>query len=185
MNVKIRPAISSDAASLARVRVTAWQAAYRGLMPDAFLASMEPETETPRHQQYLVGLTPERSVLVAAATVPGDTAGRVVAYCGFGVDRDQDLEYSGEVYALYVQPEFQGQGIGKQLVRAAAGWLREHGYTRFLIWVLRDNHPARRFYEALGGQAVRERIITIAGQELPEVGYGYITNHLTQKNSLS
>jgi GNAT superfamily N-acetyltransferase len=180
MNVHIRPAVPADAASLAHVRVAAWQAAYMGLMPEAFLANMVPEKEIPRWQENLASLSGERFIFAAEITLPAPADRQVVGFCGGGADRDQDLEYSGEVYALYVQPEFQGQGIGKQLVRAAAIWLRDHGYARFLIWVLRDNYPACRFYENLGGRAVRERSITIGGQELPEVGYGYETDPIAQ-----
>jgi ribosomal protein S18 acetylase RimI-like enzyme len=178
MNLQIRLAVVEDAAGLAQVRVAAWRAAYPGIVPAAFLAKLDPEKDALRQREYLSNLTAEGCVLAAVLADPGADAGRVVGFCGFGIDRDQDAEYSGEVYALYVHPDFQRQGIGQRLMRPAADWLGEHGYARFLIWVLRDNHPARRFYEALGGRLVRERMITLGGEELPEVGYGY-------ENSLS
>ena len=179
MNVQIRPAVPADAASLARVRIYAWRAAYRGLMPEAFLASLDLEKETRRVQDNLAGLSPERYIFAAEVTLSAAVGGKVVGFCAGGPDRDQDPDYPGELYAIYVLPEFQGHGIGKQLVRKAASWLSEHGYAHFLIWVLRDNHPARRFYETLGGQLARERFITLGGEQLPEVGYGYETNHFT------
>jgi len=42
-----------------------------------------------------------------------------------------------------------------------------------LVWVLVDNHPARRFYEALGGQELRTQPIEIGGVTLEEVAYGW------------
>ena len=42
-----------------------------------------------------------------------------------------------------------------------------------LVWVLKDNHPARGFYEALGGRYLREKTIEIGGTTLAEVAYGW------------
>jgi hypothetical protein len=39
--------------------------------------------------------------------------------------------------------------------------------------VLAENHPARAFYARLGGQPVREQMITIGGTSLREIGYGW------------
>jgi len=81
--------------------------------------------------------------------------------------------YPAEIYALYVLPGCQSKGIGRSLVQTAADWLRQQGYQRMIIYVLRDNHPARGFYEAIGGTLVRERLWDIRGIKMPEVGYGY------------
>ena len=42
-----------------------------------------------------------------------------------------------------------------------------------LLWVLKDNRPARKFYEALGGTTLREKSIEIGSQSLIEVAYGW------------
>jgi GNAT superfamily N-acetyltransferase len=55
-----------------------------------------------------------------------------------------------ELHALYVLPGYQGTGVGSRLLEAA-------GAVSFL-WVLKENHVARRFYEARGWNAEgRER----------------------------
>jgi hypothetical protein len=41
------------------------------------------------------------------------------------------------------------------------------------LWVLRDNLPARRFYEELGGTLIGERTDRREMAELPEVAYGW------------
>jgi GNAT superfamily N-acetyltransferase len=50
-----------------------------------------------------------------------------------------------ELHALYVLPSYQGKGIGSRLLTAA-------GNVSYL-WVLKDNHAARQFYEARGWMA--------------------------------
>ena len=42
-----------------------------------------------------------------------------------------------------------------------------------IAWVLAENWPARRFYEALGGDYFRERTTDIAGSPLLGVSYGW------------
>ena len=45
-------------------------------------------------------------------------------------------------------------------------------YDELIIWTLEDNR-SRGFYKKLGGKEAFRRVITIAGQELNEVGYLY------------
>jgi hypothetical protein len=44
--------------------------------------------------------------------------------------------------------------------------------TSLLVWVLADN-PARKFYEALGGQYVYDKQVSIGNARLVEVAYGW------------
>ena len=178
MQFIIRPVGIDDAASLARVRLETWRTSYSGLIPDAAIAAMDMAKETSRWAERLRAPQLNSYLFVAEIKpdmgVDGSEIGRVAAgFCGGGPERDDDPDYSGELYAIYVLQVYQGLGMGRALVQRAVDWLRQNGHNSMLIWVLRDNHNARRFYEALGGKAVRERSITIGGAQLPEVGYGY------------
>ena len=51
--------------------------------------------------------------------------------------------------AMWVAPEFRGQNIGEQIVRAVIEWAREGGATTLEAWVSEDN-PARFFYQKIG-----------------------------------
>lgn len=178
MHFTVRPAQISDAPGLARVRVETWRTSYRGLIPDETIDGMDIEKETLRWVERLGAPLPD-SFAFAAEVRPETGAGTtemtpfVAGLCVCGRDRDADPQYSGEVYAIYVLPACQRKGLGHALVQTAVHWLRQGGHAGMLIWVLRDNLPARRFYESLGGKAVRQRSIVIGGAELPEVGYGY------------
>jgi hypothetical protein len=41
-----------------------------------------------------------------------------------------------------------------------------------LLWVLKDNLPARKFHEVIGRKYLREKPVEIGNQTLIEVGYG-------------
>ena len=47
------------------------------------------------------------------------------------------------------------------------------GFNSMILWVLEANHPARRFYEAMGGILCGSRQEQIAGACLAEVAYGW------------
>lgn len=161
----MRPAGVADAAAIARVHVATWRTAYRGLLPDGFLDTLD---QAGYEARWLRSISdPGIRVFVA------EEGEAVVGFASGGRERAGEPEFSGELYALYVLSEAQGHGHGRQLVRAVVDGLREMQLRDMIVWVLRDNAQARRFYERLGGGFVREQPITIASTVLQEVSYGW------------
>jgi len=161
----IRRATAEDAEAIARVHVESWRAAYAGIVPDEFLAALSVER---RAAQWRETVAPERQSYLVVA----EDEGAVIGFAVAGPGRESDATYTGELYAIYLQPERQGQGVGRALVREIARELQRRGLGSMLVWVLAEN-PARKFYEALGGQYVREKEIEIGGKALIEVAYGW------------
>jgi ribosomal protein S18 acetylase RimI-like enzyme len=161
----VRPAQPDDAAAIARVHVDSWRTTYRDLLPAEFLASLTESGYTERWQR-VIG---ERSSRVY---VVEETA-EVVGFASCGRERAGEAGFAGELYAIYVLDSAQRRGHGRELVRAAVGGLREMGLNDMIIWVLRDNAQARRFYERLGGVYVRKQPITIGPATLVEISYGW------------
>lgn len=78
----------------------------------------------------------------------------------------------GIIFVLYVLPEYWGEGVGKTLIRTIMDSLRELELEIVTLWVLRDNHLARRFYERLGWRTDGQtRIEEYGGTELEVVCY--------------
>ena len=65
------------------------------------------------------------------------------------------------------------QGIGRRLARTFVEKLLTMGIDSMLLWVFTVN-PARKFYEALGGQLVRASNFEIEGVTIDEVAYGWL-----------
>ena len=142
-----------------------WRTAYRGLLPADFLDSLSESHYEERWQ---------RTIADQASGVYVAQDGReVVAFASGGRERAGEDGFGGELYAIYVLREAQGRGHGRALVRAVTAGLREIGLSDMIVWVLRDNSAARRFYERLGGVYVREQAITIGSAALREVSYGW------------
>jgi len=168
MNATIRPARLEDAPGIAKVHVDSWRSSYKGLIDDEFLAALSYERRTEVWSQNIADLQNGRFLYIAE-TRPGEIVGFVSA----GPETEGDLDYQGELYAIYLLQQVQGQGLGRKLVDMAMRKLGERGFSSMLLWVLKDNLPARKFYEAVGGEYPRERPIKIGRQVLIEVAYGW------------
>jgi GNAT superfamily N-acetyltransferase len=116
------------------VHVRTWQAAYAHVFPPTRLAELSVER---RAEQWR-----ERPPLVAVAH------GAVVGFVSVGASREADA--AGELFAIYVDPEHWGTGVGRELIAAGEKRLRELGHANAILWVLEDNPRARRFYERAG-----------------------------------
>lgn len=196
MSFHIRPATPADGPGIAFVRVTTWRAAYRGIIAQATLDGLDIFAEGVRVSESLAQPWPGSANFVAeVAPVEAPPAGvgdprfpspaRIAGFARCGPRRAEEAAeglsrfapetaaYTGELYALYVLPEYQHLGLGRGLFQAARGWLAEQGHRGMILYALRDNAPARRFYEARGGRLAGERLVDIRGQMLPEVSYGY------------
>ncbi|MBI4759921.1 MAG: GNAT family N-acetyltransferase [Chloroflexota bacterium] len=163
----LRRAEVKDASRIAHVHVRAWQETYRGLMPDSVLDTLSVERRMKQWEQILEG-TANLYHLVFVA----EADGQVVGFANYGKEREGDPDYQGELFAIYILKEFQGQGIGRALVQKAALGLLEMDISSMLVWVL-SNNPYRKFYERLNGQYLREKSIQIGDSVLQEAAYGW------------
>ena len=166
--VDLRPARPPDAPGIARVHVETWRAAYAGIVPDTYLVAM---TESKQALQWnhtiRSAMAPEVVLVAESADLPG---GRVVGFgsCGQACKRPG----TGEVFTLYVAPDWQGRGIGRRLLHGLLAKLKAGGLNQAMVWVLNDN-PARFFYEAMGGRRAAERQEPFAGVHLDEAAYAW------------
>jgi GNAT superfamily N-acetyltransferase len=107
---------------------------------------------------------------MAVAETP---SGRLLGFAAGGPRRGHRLPHDSEVYAIYVLGAAQRQGLGRALMATVGRQLHTQGGRSLCLWVLRDNDPARQFYESLGGVAVGEKTESMGGARLPEVAYGW------------
>jgi mycothiol synthase len=82
-----------------------------------------------------------------------DRDGRMAAFCWTKVhDAAEDPEgvELGEIYVIAVDPDFHGQGLGRQMTLDGLRHLSDRGITTGMLYVDADNTPAVRLYEQLG-----------------------------------
>jgi ribosomal protein S18 acetylase RimI-like enzyme len=181
MPVIVRRATLADVPAMVRVDIASRQASHRGILPAEALTALEANAgqQTAAWARRLE----EQAPLGVAAYVAEDETGQVVGYVIGGpplvdgrpsatppaataspgapqpgqsseADPATLARAAGGLYLLFVLPGHQRRGIGRRLVVAMADHLAGLGYRSMRLWALTDYHPARRFYEHLGGQVV-------------------------------
>ena len=164
MKARIRTARGGDAGAIARVHVATWRTAYAGLVPDDYLIAL---SEARMRRQWQAALLRDRG---EAVLVVETAAGEVVGFGSAGPLRGGALACRGEVYTLYVTPDWQNRGLGRALLGGLFAGLFAQQCDDAAIWVLSGN-PSRFFYEALGGKPSAERREAFAGTLLHETAY--------------
>lgn len=94
----------------------------------------------------------------------------VVGVGSCGLCRDPRFAGCGEIYTLYLSPDWQNQGHGRTLLESMLRAMRGAGFDAAVLWVLAKN-PSRFFYEAMGGARAAEREEVLWGTALPEIAY--------------
>lgn len=176
--MKFRNATPDDSKSIAHVQVSTWRSTYKEIVPGSFLENLSIKERENRWTKMVED--PGYLIYVAEDKKDG-----IVGFISGGKEREDHPFYTGEVYAIYILAAYQRQGIGKALLLPLLQKLRAHGHSSLLIWALRDN-PSRPFYEAIGGIPVAEQTLTLAGEDLIEIAYGWkdlskLLFHLQQK----
>jgi ribosomal protein S18 acetylase RimI-like enzyme len=176
----VRQARLEDAQAIARIEIETWRATYAGMLPDRVLLNMSERRQASSWASFLRH-RPEDVWVVQ------DPQAGVVGFGNCGTQRDGAVDYTGEVYTLYVLPDLQGKGLGRELLRALFLRLEQGGHRSALVWVVRGN-PARYFYERLGGKQVMHRPIPVAGQPVEAIAYGWrhlgtVLSRHTQRSS--
>ncbi|MFE2303895.1 GNAT family N-acetyltransferase [Streptomyces sp. NPDC059445] len=167
---RVREMTLDDCARVAEIRVRGWQHAYKGLIPQSYLDGLSVTEDAARRRARLEQGDGSGVNLVA------ERAGSVVGWACHGPHRDDEVRSQDvELYAIYVDPDVLGQGIGHALLRESVERCAAAGRERMLLWVLKENAPARRFYERAGfGPDGAEEPFEAAGVAVPEVRYARV-----------
>ncbi|MGW4564205.1 N-acetyltransferase family protein [Streptomyces sp. NPDC004561] len=161
----VRDMTLADCERVAEIRARGWRHAYQGLMPQAYLDGLSPARDAERMRaRFAQG---DGSVVNLVA----ERAGEVLGWAAHGPYRDGEVRTGdAELYAIYVNPAHIGGGVGRTLLERAEGQRRDH--PRMLLWVVKDNAPARRFYERAGYRPDgAEEPFVVDGVPVPEVRY--------------
>ncbi len=147
MTPSVRPAEPRDAEAIGAAHVAAWQARYRGLMPDAYLDGLDPTARATMWAEALSGPPPVPGGIRLVAT---SQDGAVVGFAVAGPEDGDAAATRGQLYAVNVHPQAWGQGHGGRLLTAVDDHLAGLGFTEAVLWVHPGNHQARAVYAHMG-----------------------------------
>ena len=146
--MEIRKASIEDAPEIARVHIDSWRYAYKGIIEDELLASLDHEKKCAAWESILGNVDWPAYVAV-------NDDGCIDGFVHLSGYRDNDLENQnvGEVTAIYINPKILGTGVGAQLFRKALEHLYDLGYSKVALWVLEKNISGINFYNKFGFQS--------------------------------
>lgn len=148
MEIRIEPYEAHQLDAVIRLSLRAWTPVfdsiqnamdadvYRAFYPDNWRVSQQKAVEG-------VCAADDTNVWVAIA------AGSTVGFVAVKLHSESSM---GEVYMVAVDPDFQGQGIGRTLMQFALDWMKDAGMSVAMVETGGDpgHAPARRTYEKLG-----------------------------------
>jgi ribosomal protein S18 acetylase RimI-like enzyme len=162
--IEVRQAKIADAAAVAATHDDAWRTAYQGIIPGAELEKLI-NRRGPQWWESAIRKGSRVSVLCFGDTVAG--------YANYGRNRARSLQFEGELYELYLRPEFQGLGFGRKLFTSARRDLAQSGLRSTVVWALSDNETALDFYRHLGGRLVARSSERFGDKTLDKVAFAW------------
>ncbi len=164
ISIDVRRAEPADAAEIAATHDASWRQAYGGMLPYKALDTMVRR----RGARWW-----ERAIHHSTNILVLDIGNQIVGYATLGPNRVSTLPFDGEIYEIYLLPEYQGVGFGAKLFSAARQELKSLGMNGLVVWALEDNDTATNFYHNAGGRDIAEGSETFDGATLKKVAYAW------------
>ncbi|QOC93615.1 GNAT family N-acetyltransferase [Micromonospora craniellae] len=165
MTVTLRAATVDDLMVVGRLHQRSRVAAYSSFLPPEALADPSPEA----FGEYWAARWPYERADHRMTVAERD--GRLAGFSYLGPD-DEGEPAAGLLHAIHLEPAERGQGVGRALMVDALDDMRARGWQRAMLWVMRDNTHARRFYERGGWQQTGvERDEVVGPVSTPQLRY--------------
>lgn len=164
ITVNTRRAVKTDAEAIANVHDRSWWNAYSGMVPHKALHRMVQK----RGAAWWLNALDHKTIILVL-----EMQDHIVGYATIGRNRVRTLPFDGEIYEIYLLPEYQGIGFGAHLFLAALSELNRRDLKGTVVWVLADNEPAIRFYKNAGGRPIAEGKETFDGKDLKKIAFAW------------
>jgi ribosomal protein S18 acetylase RimI-like enzyme len=129
--------------------------------PHAFVAAHADEADKP---EDFWRARMRRSVRLVAEADGGN-----VGVVSIGDATESDSENGGQLFGLWVHPDWRGRSIAANLVRQGAKIAQKQGFKQLYYWVGSDNGRAVAFASSFGFRPTdQRRPMRVAGDDGPE-----------------
>lgn len=160
-NIAIRKGKTVDAKSLAGVFQSSWQQAYSGIIPHLHLQSLVRRRNA---DWWKTAVRSSSDLLVL------ELDGKIAGYATLGASRSQGTQ-RGEIYELYLAPDYQGMGLGEHLFEACRHRLDQRMLPNLVVWALSENTMATDFYWRRGGRPIARAFEQFGSARLEKIAF--------------
>lgn len=161
--MQIRRATVEDASGIAKVHVDSWRTTYQGIIPDDFLNKLSYEQRT---NLWIQNITQENNYVIVAE----NSEGEIVGFATCSKRETNTTPNSSDLTSIYLLEEYQGQGIGKKLLKQVFIHFKSLRLEKVFVDVLAEN-KTRKFYEHFGAKLYATTQIKLGGKILDELIY--------------
>jgi N-acetylglutamate synthase-like GNAT family acetyltransferase len=154
----IRRARISDLEKMAEINTNAWKINYKGIIDDDFLQTRTTETFIKRRMESNWLENTKTFVYEEDNIVKGFVSG------------ENEKKNNCEIGALYVGPEYQGQGIGTKLLEYMKKYYKNVGYKKLIIWTIKGLQN-NKFYEKHGEEINEEKEYNYGEKKYQGIGF--------------
>ncbi len=159
---QIQEATLKHAPGIASVLVKTWQQAYKGVIDQDYLDSLDLKQGEERWQNILQ--TPNRKSQVYVLLNNQD---QVVGIYSVGQSRYPEHPFTHELYLIYILPEYQKRGLGRFMFEDIKKKLHALNVQNLCVMVLQQG-PAVAYYKKMGAQIIQEHQTEIGGKQYKE-----------------
>lgn len=143
-----RAAGLADLDAIVRLHLKSWRRSMKDLAPQTAYAVLDEDYRTAQWARMLGSPGADDLWLVC------EIGGELVGVGGACAPTHDSFAGRGEIRFLYLDPSYQRQGLGRQLLSRLAQHLIGRGYRGVALSVVEGNAAARAFYGALGGREI-------------------------------
>ena len=149
MDITYEKSKEEDAYAISYIGAYSWKETYTGLVPNDYLEYKKEHFED-RIEKQKDSIRDERNSFYISKV-----DGKTVGFVCFGASEDKKYEDYGYIGGLYLLHDYQGYGIGKELLKIALEGLKEKGYTKMMLECMSGNNTVN-FYKKYQGKVVDE-----------------------------
>lgn len=154
----------ADAPALAEIGARTFSQTFGHLYSDENLAAFLRDSHSQEGAAEILG-DPDYAVWLCKTA-----DGRDVGYCICGptyLPIDNQPDNAGELVRLYVETDYQGTGLGKQMLELALAWMEEK-FDHIYLSVYAENYGAQRLYMRYGFEKVQSYHFMVGDHADPE-----------------
>ena len=163
-----------DQAQMARIKIDGWRDTYDSIIASTYLKGLDYEEQTQRFYRSFDEY--KNRVLVAVR------GSEVLGYACFD-PKERSFKYDSELESLYIKVSEQHKGIGTYLFKETAKQLISEGKRNMIVWCLKGNDNAIKFYEKLGGIRSETKMAKIGNETYEEYGYYFDLEEIDKDGS--
>lgn len=170
-NIVIRKIKKSNILAVANIRFLGWKTAYKGIVDDEFLDSLD---ENELIEKF-------KSNYLSGGFIVAEQGEEIIGFCRYFFDNSFSANMNDidcELLAIYIRPDKKHMGVGKKLFAFVITEFYQANKNKMILWCIKDNKPSIDFYIKRGGNIETEKKVLIGKKEYTEVGIVYNVKEL-------